>query len=75
MAVGPICKERRRSRGLPYDVRWRRMCGSRSRSSWWHRLALEIDELDESRKGTPAAAYGLVTAGGARAARLVFRWV
>jgi hypothetical protein len=37
--------------GLPCDTRWRRRCGSRSWSSWWHRLAPGIDELDESGKG------------------------
>jgi hypothetical protein len=74
MVVGPIRKEWRGSGGLPCDVRWRGMCGSRSQSSWWHRLAPEIDELDESGKGTPAVAHGSVTAGGARAARLGFGW-
>jgi hypothetical protein len=66
MAIGPIHKERRCSVRLPCDERWRRICGSRSRSSWWRRLALEIDELDESRKGTPAAARGSATVQGRR---------
>jgi hypothetical protein len=66
MAIGPIHKERRCSVRLPCDERWRRICGSRSRSSWWRRLALEIDELDESRKGTPAAARGSAAVQGRR---------
>jgi hypothetical protein len=74
MAADPIRKEWRRSGGLPCDVWWQRMCDSRSRSSWWHRLAPEINELDESGNGTPAAAHGSMTAGGERAARLGFGW-
>jgi hypothetical protein len=50
------------------------MCGLRSQSSWRHHRALKIDELDESGKGTLAAAHGSVTAGGAREARLEFGW-
>jgi hypothetical protein len=64
MAVGPIHKERRCFGRLPCDERWRRICGSRSQSSWWRQLVPAALQCAESRRSPMASSARLNIKGG-----------